>query len=53
MLFFDDYLSMIYNGMTLEDTAVEGIFNNLFDSYRDYYGEETIPPEGASAESPM
>ena len=50
---FDDHLSMIYIDTTLEDTAVEGIFNDLFESWRNYYGGETIAPEGASADSPI
>ena len=50
---FDDHLSMTYNDMTLEDTAVEDIFNDWSESCRDLYGEETIAPEGASAESPI
>ena len=36
---------------TLVDTAVEGIYNDLFESCGYYYGEKTIAPEVASAES--
>ena len=41
---FDDHLSTIHDDTTLEDRFV---------SRRDYYGEETIAPEGASDESPI
>ena len=51
---FDDHLSTIYSDMTLEETSVEGIFNDLFESCTDCYGEETIAAsEGANTESPI
>lgn len=39
---FDDYFTTIYNEAMLEDTAVDQIFDNLFDTCRDYYGELAI-----------
>ena len=33
----------------LEDTAVESIVNDLFESCQDHYGEEGHPPEGAKS----
>ena len=50
---FDDRLSMIYKGTTLEDTAVECIFNDVLESCRDHYGGETLALDGAIAESPV
>ena len=49
---FDDLFSSIYNDTKLSDTIIEAIFHNLFKNHGDNYGEETIAPEGASAEPP-
>ena len=45
---FDDHFSSIYNDSRLEDTKIESIFEELFENCRDYYGEETLAPEGAT-----
>ena len=39
------------NDTTIEDTAVEDIYNDLFESCGDFYGGETIAPEIARSES--
>ena len=43
---FDGKISTIWNETRLEDTAVEPIFNDLFQSFRDHYGEEGRSPGG-------
>ena len=42
---FDEQCYTIQNDTRLEDTAVEPILNDLFESCRDHYGEEGCPPE--------
>ena len=37
---FDENLSLIQNDTRLEDAAVEPLFNDLFGSCRDHFGEE-------------
>ena len=56
---FDEKFSTIQNDTRLEDSTVESIFNDLFVTCRDFYGEEGRPPEkavdtpeGASAVDP-
>ena len=48
---FDDLFTSIYNDTRLEDTELESIFENLFTNCRDFYGEQSLAPEGASASS--
>ena len=48
---FDDMFSTIHNDVQMKDTAVQGIFEDLFETCTDYYGEEIETPEGADAES--
>ena len=42
---FDEKFFIIQNNTSLEDTAVEAIFNELFTNCRDFYGEEGHPPK--------
>ena len=49
---FDEKFSTIQNDTRLEDSAVEPIFNDLFETCKDYYGEEGRPPEGAVQSDP-
>ena len=47
---FDEKFFTIHNHTRLSDTAIESIFNDLFESCVDYVGEDTaMTPEGASA----
>ena len=39
---FDDKFTTIQNDTKLEDTALESIFTELFETCRDYYGEEPL-----------
>ena len=39
---FDDKFTTIQNDTKLEDTSLESIFTDLFDTCRDYYGEEPL-----------
>ena len=48
---YDELFSTIRNDTRLKDTAVESIFNDLFDNCREYYGDEAVcPPEGATGD---
>jgi len=49
---FDEKFTTIHNNARLNDTTMESIFNNLFETCRDYFGEETIAPEGADVNLP-
>jgi len=49
---FDEKFTTIHNDARLNDTTIESIFNDLFETCRDYFGEETIAPEGADVNSP-
>ena len=42
---FDEKFSIIQNNTSLEETAVEAIFNELFTNCCDFYGEEGHPPK--------
>ena len=50
--FRDETVSTIQNDTRLEDTTVEQIFNDLFETCKDYYGEEGRPPEGTVQSDP-
>ena len=39
---FDDKFNTIQNDAKLEDTALDSIFTDLFDTCWDYYGEELL-----------
>ena len=49
---FDKKFSTTRNDTSLSDTTIESIFNDLFITCSDYFGEETIAPEGATARPP-
>ena len=42
---FDEKFTTIQNDTRLGDSAVESVFNDLFVTCRDFYGEEGRPPE--------
>ena len=44
---FDEKFTTIQNDTRLGDSAVESVFNDLFVTCRDFYGEEGRPPEDA------
>ena len=51
---YGDLFSCIYNNVKLQDTKIEAIFSELFESCCDYYGEEPFPtPEGDEAKQPI
>ena len=39
---FDDHFSTIYNDSHLDDTKIEAIFSELFETCREYYGEQPL-----------
>ena len=56
---YDEKFSTIQNDTRLQDSTIEAIFEKLFTKCRDFYGEESRPPElpvaaseGATVEDP-
>ena len=47
---FDDMFSTIHNDTQIKDTAVQSIFEELFETCRDYFVGKIETPDGADAE---